>query len=184
MNWFDLLLILLLLTSAISGWASGFVKLAIGFAALILGFLAASWFHGLASGVLMDWGLNAWLAAPLGFFLIFAAVVASGALVAWILTRLLRLTGLSLLDRILGTCAGIARGLALAVVLVLVAGTFSPGRPPAALRQARSMPYLAEAAHYAAQLMPRSLRERFERTYPFLTSPPTNSPKRLPAQRL
>ena len=55
MNWVDWLLLGVLLISVVSGFVEGFVRIAIGFFALILGFLFASWFHGLAGGWLEPW---------------------------------------------------------------------------------------------------------------------------------
>lgn len=56
------------------------------------------------------------------FALIVVAVLVAGALVALLMTRLIRIVGLGFVDRLLGAVFGLGRGLAIVLLGVLVAG--------------------------------------------------------------
>jgi membrane protein required for colicin V production len=91
----------------------------------------ASWVAGLGLALAFEDPLAAMLpvfaGAPaarhvIAFALIFVAVLLAGALVAYPLTRIVRAAGLAFVDRFLGAVFGIARGVIIVVLLVLVAG--------------------------------------------------------------
>ena len=56
------------------------------------------------------------------FALVFIAVLVAGAIVAYLLSRLVHAAGLGFVDRFLGAVFGLARGVLIAVILVLVGG--------------------------------------------------------------
>jgi membrane protein required for colicin V production len=56
------------------------------------------------------------------FVLIVVVVLLVGALLGWLLSRLVRAVGLGFVDRTLGAVLGIARGLLIVVIGVLIAG--------------------------------------------------------------
>jgi membrane protein required for colicin V production len=56
------------------------------------------------------------------FVLIVVVVLLVGALLGWLLSRLMRAVGLGFLDRSLGAVLGLARGLLIVVIGVLIAG--------------------------------------------------------------
>ena len=56
------------------------------------------------------------------FVLIVVVVLLVGALLGWLLSRLVRAVGLGFVDRTLGAVLGVARGLLIVVIGVLIAG--------------------------------------------------------------
>jgi membrane protein required for colicin V production len=56
------------------------------------------------------------------FLLIVVVVLLFGALLGWLLSRLVRAVGLGFVDRTLGAVVGVARGLLIVVIGVLIAG--------------------------------------------------------------
>jgi membrane protein required for colicin V production len=58
----------------------------------------------------------------LAFALIFIGVLVAGAVVAFVLSKMIRAVGLGFLDRFLGALFGLARGAAIVVLFALVAG--------------------------------------------------------------
>ena len=52
MNWVDWIILIILVLGLVNGFREGFVRIVIGFGALIVAFLTASWFHGYATGYL------------------------------------------------------------------------------------------------------------------------------------
>ena len=95
MNWLDWFLIVFLVISLVNGFREGFVRMGIGLAALIVGFLSASWFGGMVAGSLMPYLHSRAFASIAAFLIIFFGVVMAGALVGMVITRMLKLIGLS-----------------------------------------------------------------------------------------
>jgi membrane protein required for colicin V production len=58
----------------------------------------------------------------IAFALIFVGVLVAGALVAYVLGKFVRAAGLGFVDRFLGAVFGVARGVIIVVLAVLVAG--------------------------------------------------------------
>jgi membrane protein required for colicin V production len=165
MNWVDWLFVITLLLSAGNGLHEGFVRLGIGFAALIVGFFSASWFGGVAAGWLMPYIDSRPLAALAGFLLVFTGVVVAGAILAALLVRMLKIVGLSWFDRLLGGAFGLLRGFIVVVVVALVFTAFAPKSLPAAVDESRFAPYVFRGARVLAEMTPYELRASFNRTY-------------------
>src|SRR5512144_2251829 len=109
MNWFDIVLLVIVVASVANGFAKGFIRIGIGFIATVFAFLLASWFYGTAGSWLAPALHSPVLANIAGFGLVFAAVMVLGAVVSAILARMLRLVGLGLADRAGGAALGLLR---------------------------------------------------------------------------
>src|SRR5688572_3095541 len=131
MNWVDWLLISVLLTSVVAGFAEGFVRIAIGSIALILGFLFASWFHGLAGAWLQPWVQSKALTSLFGFLIILIGMILLGAFIAWVIQRVFKLVGLSWIDRLAGGLIGAVRGILVVAIGALLLSAFAPKKIPA-----------------------------------------------------
>jgi len=166
MNWLDIVLLILMAASVAGSIQKGLSREVIGLAAVILALLLGTWFYGLAGGYLMPFVSSREIANFIGFALVFVAVVLAGSAVSALVGRLLKVTGLSWFDHLLGAAFGVARGLLLATALVMAMMAFSPGgHPPAAVVRSRLAPYVVEAAHVCAAMAPHELREGFRKTY-------------------
>ncbi|MBW7859746.1 MAG: CvpA family protein [Rhodocyclaceae bacterium] len=119
MTVFDYIFLGLLALSAAVGMWRGLVSEVIALLAWVVALLASWLYSGVAAQMLA--GV---IAEPLwrqiaGFALIFTGVLLIAAVLRFLLRELLRAAGLGAADRFFGTLFGLARGLAIALVLVL-----------------------------------------------------------------
>lgn len=164
MNWLDWLVVAFLAVSAFNGFREGFVRIGIGFAAMIVGFLAASWFGGIVADSLMPYVARPF-AAIAGFMIVFFGVIVLGSLLAMLLTRMLKLVGLSPIDRVMGGAFGLVRGFVVIVVVAMVVTAFAPKSLPGAVQQSQIAPYVFGASRELSAMTPFEIRDRFGRAY-------------------
>lgn len=89
----------------------------------------------------------------LGYAGVFLAVLIAGGLLTWVLGKFIANTGLSATDRVLGLGFGLARGVVLGCVAVLLLGfTSLPGDPWWA--QSRLLPAFQRGAEWMAGFLP------------------------------
>ena len=122
MTAFDLLAIGIVGLSTLLAFLRGFMRVVASLVAWVVGILAALHFSSPVGGLLPDFGETPALRYVVAFVFILVVVLIVGALVGYVLSRLLQLVGLGFLDRALGAIVGFARGIAIAVLLVLMAG--------------------------------------------------------------
>jgi len=97
----------------------------------------------------------------MGFAGLFVAVLLVGGLVNYLLGRLVETTGLSGTDRLLGGVFGAARGLALIVAVLLVAG-FTPIPADPWWKESSSIQRLMPLVSWAAEYLPESVVEHLD----------------------
>ncbi len=162
-NWFDVLLLLLIVLSAIAGLRTGLARVVIGLVATVAGFLAGFWCYQIVAAQLIAWTHISTRAANIaGFLIVFVGVLVVGALVAALLARLFRWMGLSWFDHLLGGVAGFIRGVLVIAALADIVVAFAPSPLPAFLGSSRVLPYASELAIAIAQLAPRELKNSFD----------------------
>jgi len=125
MTAFDFIVVGILGLSTVAAFMRGFVRVAASLAAWVLGFLAALHFSSAVGALLPDFGETPATRYVVAFMLILLIVLIVGALIGFLVSRLLHAIGLGFLDRFLGAVIGLARGLIIAVFLVLLAGLTS-----------------------------------------------------------
>ena len=165
MNWLDWLIIGIFLLSIIGGFREGFVRMGIGMAALIVGFFAASWFHGSVSAAVQPWVHSRAAATIIGFFTIFLLIVIIGALIAAFIARVLKIVGLSFVDRLLGGAFGFVRATVVLAVGTMLLMAFAPKRLPAAVNQSELAPYIIGTSRIISAVTPYEFKQGVERTY-------------------
>ncbi len=160
-NWFDIVLVLILLWSAVAGLRAGFARVVIGLFATLVGLIAGFWFYRIIAAKLMPWLKTPVFADVLGFLTIFIGVVILGSLVATLLSRLFRWFGLSWFNHLLGGFAGFLRGAIIIAAMVDVVVAYSPSPTPEFLESSRLMPYVGEVSSWLVDLAPRELKDAF-----------------------
>ena len=165
MNWLDIVLGSIIGLSVITGFNRGLVRIGIGFAAVITGFLLSSWNYGIAAPWFLPYVSSRSIADLLGFLTIFLGIIILGAVVASLIGRILKLTGLSWLDRLLGGAFGVVRGLLICVIVVMIITAFSPVTPPRSVVTSVGAPYILAAADVLAAATPHDLKGRFRKSY-------------------
>jgi membrane protein required for colicin V production len=166
MNWLDIILLLILAASIIGSFRKGLSRQIIHLTAVVAGILLGAWFYGNVAEYLLP-HVSSQLAANLGGFLIvFCAVLLLGALVSWTVGKFLRVTGLSIVDHLLGAVFGLLRGILVAVAILMGVMAFSrDGTPPRAIVESRVAPYVSKASNVFADMAPHDLKQGFRKTY-------------------
>jgi membrane protein required for colicin V production len=166
MNWLDFVLALILVASGIAGLRRGLSRQVIGLIAGVLGLLLGIWFYGTVGFYLMPYVSSRTMANACGFAVVFCGVLMLGALVSYVVGRFLKVTGLSIVDHLLGAGFGLLRGLVFAIAIIMGVMAFSHGeKPPEAVVNSRMAPYVVDAARMVAGMAPHELKEGFRRTY-------------------
>src|SRR2546423_5759019 len=118
MNWLDILLAILLVSSMASAFSTGFVRESIGLAAALIGLLCGAWFYRIAAEPLRPHVRSQQAANLCGFLLIFIAALVLGWLLSKTVGMLVKAVGLSWLDRLLGAAFGGVRGILVCVAVI------------------------------------------------------------------
>ncbi len=165
MNWLDIVFGLVILLSVIGGLRAGLAREVIGLVALVLAVVCGLWFYGSAGALVQPYLSSKQLANALGFFMIFGGILLAGALVTWILEKLLKWVHLSWLNRLLGGVFGLARAAVISAVIVMVLMAFTSKPPPRSVVESRLAPYVVDAARVMAAAAPYELKEGFRQSY-------------------
>jgi membrane protein required for colicin V production len=119
-SWIDVLIVAVCVGSAGFGYWRGFAKEALSVATWLAAIWLAWRFTWIVEPLLGDWvvapELKIWAARALIFILIMIA----GGIVAWLVRELVRATGLSGTDRVLGSLVGLGRGALIVGLAVIV----------------------------------------------------------------
>ena len=160
-NWFDIVLVLILLWSAMMGLRAGLARVVVGIAATLVGLFSGFWFYRIVAAKLAPWVAGAALANIMGFFLIFAAALLLGSCVSALLGRLFHWFGLSWFNHLLGGIAGFLRGAFVVAAIVDMVVAFSPSPAPQVLEHSQVLPYVSEVSSWLVSMAPRELRDAF-----------------------
>lgn len=166
MNWLDVILLLIIGASLIGSFRKGMSRQVIHLVSVVLAIMLGAWFYGRVAEYLLP-HVNSRTAADLGgFMVIFCGVLLLGAIVSSIVGKFLRVTGLSVVDHLLGAGFGLLRGILVGVALIMGVMAFSKdGNPPRAIEESRIAPYVSQAARVFVAMAPHDLKEGFHKTY-------------------
>ena len=120
----DILIVVAIIISVIVGLVRGFIKEAISITALLMAIWAALYFGPAVGMATAGWLDSQELQMWFGRILVFAIILSVGGLLSWGLSKLVRLSILSGMDRFLGSVFGLCRGILLIAVCIIL-GQFS-----------------------------------------------------------
>ena len=120
----DIIIAAAIVISIVVGFFRGFVKEAISISALLIAIWAALFFGPAVGNVSDNWLSSEELQTWFGRILVFAVILSVGGLLGWGISKLVRLSVLSSMDRLLGSMFGAARGVLL-IALFIIGGQFS-----------------------------------------------------------
>jgi len=120
LNWADWTLIVIITLSSLMSLKRGFIKEALSLATWVVAFVVARTFHSNFQTLLIGTIEEPMLRVIAAFSILFVGTLLVGAGVNFIVGALIRLTGLTPIDRMLGVVFGLARGLILSVVVIAV----------------------------------------------------------------
>jgi membrane protein required for colicin V production len=157
----DIAILAIIGVSAVVSLLRGFVREAFSLAIWVLAFWVSwSFFRDL------EVPLREWIASPtarlgVAFGLLMIATLLVGGLVNYVIIRVVELTGMSGTDRLIGMVFGVARGVLLVAVLVLLAG-LTPLPDETWWQQSQLVTYFEELAVWLHQLLPPDIAARFD----------------------
>ncbi|HET6603796.1 MAG TPA: CvpA family protein [Xanthomonadaceae bacterium] len=157
----DMVLLVIVGLSAAVGLWRGFVVEVMSLVVWVAAFWLAFVFGDEASAL-----FEGWLESPvprllLGYALLFVAALVVGGLATWLIGRLVRSTGLTGPDRLLGLGFGLLRGVALACVLVLLLG-FTALPREADWTQSRLLPAFQPGAEWLRAWLPGAVAKHVD----------------------
>jgi len=161
-TWLDAVLAGIMVVAVIVGLAKGFIREAIGLAAVILGLILAGQYYENLAALLQSVITNDELNDFVSFLLIFVVVVVAGWIMAAILSRFAK-GPLKIINHFLGGVFGFLKGGLISGVVVLALLVFSVDRK--AVVNSWLAPYALYITNGIVQLVPQELKTRFKLIY-------------------
>ena len=160
MIWVDYGILAIVLISAFVSLLRGFVKEALSLTGWILAFWISLTFSGNLASVLKDSITSPTLRLIAAFAILFLLSLLVTAVVNFFASRLVKVTGLTGTDRMLGMVFGILRGMVLVAVLVLLAGLTTFPKEPW-WRHSVLLPQFQTTALWLRGFLPKDLGRSF-----------------------
>ena len=152
----DILIAVAVIASIAVGFVRGFVKEAISIAALLFAIWAALFFGPAVGDVSQSWLSSEELQMWFGRVLVFAVILSVGGLLSWGISKLVRLSVLSGMDRMLGSLFGAVRGIIL-IALFVIGGQFAGFDNDDWWEQSTLLPYVQDVADWIKVMAPQGL---------------------------
>lgn len=152
----DIIIAVAITLSIIVGFVRGFIKEAISIAALVIAVWAALYFGPVVGDVAESWLSSEEMQTWFGRILVFAIILSIGGLLGWGLSKLIRMSVLSGMDRFLGSLFGAVRGVLL-VALCILGGQFAGFTNDSWWLESRVIPHLDVIAQWVAEMAPQGL---------------------------
>ena len=150
----DILIAVAIIISVIVGIMRGFVKEAISIAALLIAIWAALYFGPQVGDVSDSWLSSEELQTWFGRILVFAVVLSIGGLLGWGISKIVRLSLLSGVDRFSGALFGTLRGILL-TALFIIGGQFAGFDNDDWWLRSRLIPHLEVVADWIKVMAPK-----------------------------
>lgn len=158
MTVFDYVVLGVIGVSVLISVIRGFVREVLSLAGWAGAFVAATWLSPAASEKLTAAIEEPALRMVVAFVAVFVVTLIACSLIAMLISRFVRKAGLALEDRVLGGCFGLARGILIVLILVLVGGLTGLPRQPM-WNNAMLSPPLEAMAVAVKPWLPRQLSE-------------------------
>ena len=168
-TWIDILFLTIIAVSLILGLIRGLMRMLIGVASVVAGFIIAALYYRPVS-TLFNRLFSAEIWRQLvAFVLIFVIVLIVGGLVSFLLSKIIK-GPLRLADRILGGGLGVVSGVLICGVLVIAQLAFPVDKQ--ALQRSAIAPYCYWLTKGMIQVIPQELKEKFKATYEEIVTGP------------
>ncbi|MFB9885385.1 CvpA family protein [Balneatrix alpica] len=118
MNWADWVILAIIVISGLISLRRGFIREALSLVTWVLAFIVARLFTDQLTVLLTSYIQTPSLRVAAAFVGLFVATLILGSLISFVFAELVKATGLSGTDRVLGMAFGVARGCVLVVVCV------------------------------------------------------------------
>jgi membrane protein required for colicin V production len=174
MNGADWIILVVVLASTIQAAYSGFVQEVFQLAGLVAGYLVAAWQYQRLAGWFGKYLKSAWVAESAGFLILFFAVALAAGVAGRTARWVMKKSGLSFLDRLLGGALGLLRGCLIVAVIAVSMTAFTP--TSRWLAGSEWAPYFQAVGRAAIWVAPAELRARFYQGLDLLRRMPQTVP--------
>lgn len=161
MIWVDYAVLFVVALSALISVFRGFIREAVSLVGWVLAFWVALNFSGDVAEALEGQIAVPSVRQAVAFFALFMAILLLTALVNWAAGLLIDKTGLSGTDRMLGIIFGVARGVVIVALLVLMAGLTPLPQDPW-WRESTFIPHFESLAREVRAFLPPEIAERLQ----------------------
>ena len=159
-NWLDAALLGIVAISVVAAMWEGLVREVISLASLVAGVAVAALEYGRAAVWFRGYTDSPEMAKGLGFLALFFGILIAGAIISFLLRKIVQKAGLAWFDRFLGSIFGLVRGFAICSVLLLSMVAFSISSD--VVQSSTLAPYVMMGARAISAAMPQELRSQFQ----------------------
>ncbi len=160
MNPFDTIITIVLGYCLIRGFFRGLIKEISSIIGVLGGFYAGYTYYLEISRPLSAWISNPAYAKILGFMLLFCGVFIFVSIIGVIIKYLMNIAFLGWVDRICGVFFGIAKGILIAAVLLMMLTAFLPKGAPM-IKDSILAPYVSRVSEIMAELVSKDMKLEF-----------------------
>jgi membrane protein required for colicin V production len=125
MNWLDIVIVIVAGALGFVGLRKGIIKTAFGIAGLVGGIALAGRYYGRLAALLSPTGAT-WANIAAYAIILIATLIAAGV-VGWVVAKLVHITMLGWLDRLVGCILGIIIGSMLCAAVLAIISMYYPG---------------------------------------------------------
>lgn len=143
MNWADWAIVIVLTLSSVISLARGFIKEALSLVIWVVALILANLFSHRLEVFLVDTISTPSLRAMTAFLLVFVGVLLLGALVNFLVGLIVKATGLSGTDRLLGMLFGFVRGVLVVMIFLIYVPNYVAINNDPWFQQSRLIPYFS-----------------------------------------
>ncbi|ACV69478.1 CvpA family protein [Desulfohalobium retbaense] len=161
MNGLDIFFLLVLVLGLVRGLFRGLIRELTSILSLIAGFFAANTYYPVLEPYLKPLLPNPPYTQIVSYTLILLTVIAAVFFIGSAIRKLLHITLLGGVDRILGGISGLVKAGLLCSIVLFVMTTFLPDNTPV-LRDSQTAPYVHRFTSTVTGLIPDDLRETFD----------------------
>ncbi len=147
-NWLDWAIVAVVGLSILLSLWRGFVREAMSLLGWVIAFVLANLYSDVLAKQLAGTIDNESARHVAAYVIVFVAVLVATNLISFLLKQVVWMTGLTVLDRILGTVFGFARGVLLILVAVLLARELLPSDNLQVLKGSQLMPHIDYLAQW------------------------------------
>ena len=151
MTWADWAIVAVLGLSALISVVRGFVKEVVSLLIWVAAAVIASIFYDQLAVWMVDWISTPSLRMLTAWILLFVAVLIVGGILNYLLGKLVEATGLSGTDRLLGLLFGLARGLIVLMVIVIILPSVLPVDQDLWWQESTLIPYFLQYEGWAKE---------------------------------
>jgi membrane protein required for colicin V production len=160
MNPFDTIITIILGYCLIRGFFRGLIKEISSIIGVMGGFYAGYTYYLNISKPLSAWISNPAYAKILGFMLLFCGVFIFVSILGVIIKYLMNIAFLGWVDRICGVFFGIAKGILICSVLLMILTAFLPKGTPM-IKDSLLAPHVSRVSEIMAQLVSKEMKQEF-----------------------